>query len=46
LRNDYINNYFAVFTLWVGFDRFSGLLHSSYVIQMLGQACRSDNRIQ
>jgi silicon transporter len=33
---DYINNYFAVFTLWVSNAiEFSGLLHSSYVIQML-----------
>jgi silicon transporter len=33
---DYINNYFAVFTLAVSNAiEFSGLLHSSYVIQML-----------
>jgi len=33
---DYINNYFAVFTLWVAmFIEFTGLLHSSYVIQLL-----------
>jgi hypothetical protein len=33
---DYINNYFAVFTLWVSNAiEFSGLLHSSYLIQML-----------
>jgi len=33
---DYINNVFAVFTLWVAmFIEFSGLLHSSYLIQML-----------
>jgi silicon transporter len=33
---DYINNYFAMFTLWVSNAiEFSGLLHSSYVIQML-----------
>jgi hypothetical protein len=33
---DYINNYFAVFTLWVSNAiEFSGLLYSSYLIQML-----------
>jgi hypothetical protein len=33
---DYINNYFPVFTLWVAMGvEFSGLLHSSYLIQML-----------
>jgi hypothetical protein len=33
---DYINNYFAVFTLWVAMAiEFSGLLHASYVIQLL-----------
>jgi uncharacterized membrane protein YhaH (DUF805 family) len=33
---DYINNYFAVFTLYVAMViEFSGLLHASYVIQML-----------
>jgi hypothetical protein len=33
---DYINNYFAIFTLWVAMGiEFSGLLHSSYLIQML-----------
>jgi hypothetical protein len=33
---DFINNYFAVFTLWVSNAiEFSGLLHSSYLIQML-----------
>jgi silicon transporter len=33
---DYINNYFAVLTLWVSMGiEFSGLLHSSYLIQML-----------
>jgi silicon transporter len=33
---DYINNYFAVLTLWVSNAiEFSGLLHSSYLIQML-----------
>jgi silicon transporter len=32
---DYINNYFAVFTLYVAMAiEFSGLLHSSYLIQM------------
>jgi len=31
---DYINNWFAVFTLWVAMGiEFSGLLHSSYLIQ-------------
>jgi len=33
---DYINNYFAVFTLYVAMAiEFSGLLHSSYLIQIL-----------
>ena len=33
---DYINNYFAVFTLYVAmFVEFSGLLHASYLVQML-----------
>jgi len=33
---DYIDNYFAVFTLWVAMGiEFSGLLHASYVIQLL-----------
>jgi hypothetical protein len=33
---DYINNYFAVFTLWVAMAiEFSGLLHASYLIEML-----------
>jgi hypothetical protein len=33
---DYINNYFAVFALGFECDRvLSGLLHSSYLIQML-----------
>lgn len=33
---DYINNYFALVTLWVAMAiEFSGLLHASYVIQML-----------
>lgn len=33
---DYINNYFALFTLWVAMAiEFSGLLHSSYLVQML-----------
>ena len=33
---DYINNFFAVFTLYVAmFIEFSGLLHSSYLVQML-----------
>ena len=33
---DYINNSFAVFTLWVAMGiEFSGLLHSSYLIQIL-----------
>jgi len=33
---DYINNYFAVFTLYVAMViEFSGLLHASYVVQML-----------
>jgi hypothetical protein len=33
---DYIDNYFAVFTLWVAMAiEFSGLLHASYLIQLL-----------
>jgi len=33
---DYINNYFAVFTFWVALTiEFSGLLHASYLIQIL-----------
>jgi silicon transporter len=33
---DYIDNYFALFTLWVAMAiEFSGLLHASYLIQML-----------
>ena len=33
---DYINNWFAVITLWVAMSiEFSGLLHASYLIQML-----------
>ena len=33
---DYINNYFAVLTFWVAMAiEFSGLLHASYVVQML-----------
>jgi len=33
---DYIDNYFAVFTLWVALAiEFSGLLHASYLIQIL-----------
>jgi silicon transporter len=33
---DYINSYFALFTLWVAmFIEFSGLLHSAYVVQLL-----------
>jgi silicon transporter len=33
---DYVNNYFAVFTLYVAMIiEFSGLLHASYVVQML-----------
>ena len=33
---DYINNYFALFTLWVAmFIEFSGLLHSAYVVQII-----------
>jgi len=33
---DYIDNYFAVFTLWVAMGiEFSGLLHASYVVQLL-----------
>mmetsp|Transcript_42243 Transcript_42243/g.49359 ORF Transcript_42243/g.49359 Transcript_42243/m.49359 type:complete len:521 (-) Transcript_42243:217-1779(-) len=33
---DYCNNYFAVFTMWVALGiEFSGLLHSSYLLQML-----------
>jgi silicon transporter len=33
---DYINNYFAIFTLWVAMGiEFSGLLHTSYLIQLL-----------
>jgi silicon transporter len=32
---DYIDNYFALFTLWVAMAiEFSGLLHASYLIQM------------
>jgi len=32
---DYIDNYFALFTLWVAMAiEFSGLLHASYVIQL------------
>ena len=32
---DYINNYFAIFTLWVAMGvEFSGLLHASYLIQL------------
>jgi silicon transporter len=33
---DYINNYFALFTLWVAMGiEFSGLLHAAYLMQML-----------
>merc|ERR1712038_787446 len=33
---DYIDNYFALFTLWVAMAiEFSGLLHASYVVQLL-----------
>jgi silicon transporter len=33
---DYINNYFALFTLYVAmFIEFSGLLHSAYVVQLI-----------
>jgi len=33
---DYINTYFALFTLWVAlFIEFTGLLHSAYVVQIL-----------
>jgi len=33
---DYLNNYFGLFTLWVAnLIEFSGLLHASYVIQLL-----------
>ena len=33
---DYINTYFALFTLWVAlFIEFTGLLHSAYVVQLL-----------
>jgi silicon transporter len=33
---DYINNYFAIFTLYVAMAiEFSGLLHASYIIQIL-----------
>jgi hypothetical protein len=33
---DHINNYFALFTLWVAMAiEFSGLLHCSYLVQML-----------
>ena len=33
---DYINNYFALFTLWVAMAiEFSGLLHASYLVQFL-----------
>jgi len=32
---DYINTYFALFTLWVAlFIEFTGLLHSAYVVQL------------
>jgi len=32
---DYIDNYFGLFTLWVAmFIEFTGLLHSSYVVQL------------
>ena len=32
---DYIDNYFAVFTLWVAMAiEFSGLLHASYLVQL------------
>ena len=33
---DYINSYFALFTIWVAMAiEFSGLLHASYLVQML-----------
>jgi len=33
---DYIDNYFALFTIWVAMAiEFSGLLHSSYLVQMV-----------
>jgi len=33
---DYINSYFGLFTLWVAMAiEFSGILHSSYLVQML-----------
>jgi silicon transporter len=33
---DYINNYFALFTIWVAMAiEFSGLLHASYVVHMI-----------
>ena len=33
---DYIDNYFALFTIWVAMAiEFSGILHSSYLVQML-----------
>merc|ERR1719223_1298157 len=33
---DYINNYFALFTIYVAmFIEFSGLLHSAYVVQLI-----------
>mmetsp|Transcript_30102 Transcript_30102/g.59577 ORF Transcript_30102/g.59577 Transcript_30102/m.59577 type:complete len:493 (+) Transcript_30102:193-1671(+) len=33
---DYINNYFAIFTFWTAMAiEFSGLLHSSYLVQMM-----------
>ena len=33
---DYIDNYFAVFTLWVAMAiEFSGLLHASYLVQII-----------
>jgi hypothetical protein len=36
---DYINNFFALFTLWVAMGiEFSGLLHSCYLIQMIVHA--------
>jgi hypothetical protein len=43
---DYINTYFAVFTVWVAMAiEFSGLLHASYLIQM-AVAAMSGEKIQ
>lgn len=37
---DYCNNYFALFTMWVAMAiEFSGILHASYLIEMLVLKC-------